>query len=317
MDKRLSQEEMNALLKGKQPGKGNPSAPMTYDFRRRDRLSKGMLETLRTMHEKFAAGMAAGISGRLRSATEVGLVSVEQLSYGDFVSTIPESTFLAAVAISPIDAIAGLQCNLDLAFHLIDRLTGGSGSAAASDSRTMTEIEHNILEDVVGVWVRSLEEMWNTITEFRFRISGSDLSPSALQIADPDQIMIVASFQVKIEPLLSQVQFCIPLSVLEPIKGKLEKHSEADGSQHRSDSRKSFARLLRAPLQLTAELPTTNIPLKELREISVNDVVLLDVKVQDSIVMNVAGRRSFRASLVQSDGQKSVRLISHEEASAR
>jgi len=261
--------------------------------------------------------MAAGISGRLRSATEVGLVSVVPLSFSDFVSTIPESTFLAAVAISPIDAIAGLQCNLDLAFHLIDRLTGGSGSAAASDSRTMTEIEHNILEDVVGVWVRSLEEMWNTITEFRFRISGSDLSPAALQIADPDQIMIVASFQVKIEPLLSQMQFCIPLSVLEPIKGKLEKHSEADGSQHRSDSRKSFARLLRAPLQLTAELPTTNIPLKELREISVNDVVLLDVKVQDSIVMNVAGRRSFRASLVQSDGQKSVRLISHEEGSAR
>jgi flagellar motor switch protein FliM len=324
MDKRLSQEEMNALLspsggsrKGKQPGTGNATSPMAFDFRRRDRLSKGMMESLRTMHEKFATGMAAGISGRLRSAAEVTLVSVEQLNYGDFISTLPESTYLAAVAISPMDATAGIQCNLELAFHLIDRLTGGSGGAAGSDSRTITEIERNILDDVVGVWLRNLEEVWSTVTEFRFRISGSDLRPEALQISDPDQIMIAATFQVKIDQLQSQVQICIPLSVVEPIKGKLEKNSEGDHSQHRSDSRKAFTRLLRASLQLTAELPTTKIPLKELTGISVNDVVLLDVKVQDFIVMNVAGRRSFCASLVQSDGQKSVRLISHEEGSAR
>jgi len=314
MDKRISQEEMNALLKGK-AASGKAGGPMSYDFRRPDRLSKAMLESLRTIHEKFAGSVAAGIASRLRSTAEVSLSSIEQLTYADFLSTLPETTYVAAVAISPVEATAGLQCNLDLSFNLIDRLTGGSGTGLTSESRKITEIERTILEDIVAVWIRNLGEAWCSVSNFHFHISGSDMRPDVLQIADPDGIMIVAAFAVKIEQLQSQIQICIPFSILEPLKAKLEKDSGHTTNQAKADSLKAFGRLLRAPVQLTAELPTTKIPLKELREIAVNDVVILDVKLQDSIVMNVAGRRSFRVSLVQSDGQKSVKLIGLEEGS--
>ena len=110
MAKILSQEEVDALLKSHAKGakaatpaagpapapaapapapsrarKAQPQKKVTlYNFRRPDRVSREQMRSLHFMHDRFARNFSSSLSAYLRTITEVNLVSVEQLSYQEF-----------------------------------------------------------------------------------------------------------------------------------------------------------------------------------------------------------------------------------------
>jgi len=63
----------------------------------------------------------------LRTSFQAGLVSAEHLSYREFLSAIPEHSYLGSVKLSPIGVPSLIQMDLAVAFLLIDVLLGGEG----------------------------------------------------------------------------------------------------------------------------------------------------------------------------------------------
>ena len=98
---------------------------------------------------------------------EANLVSVEQLSYGEFLQRVPEITYLAAVNVRPLEAVAALELDLALAFPIIDLLLGGRGKTD-SEVREITEIEEQILESVVRIICREFQSAWQPLLEVEF-----------------------------------------------------------------------------------------------------------------------------------------------------
>src|SRR5437879_6584924 len=100
----LSQSEVESLLAALDPGTGGHSpqsdsrgdetgAPISvYDFKRPERVSKEQMRTFQAVHEGFSREFGADLSGLVRAIVEVKLISVDQLTYSEFVYSLENPT---------------------------------------------------------------------------------------------------------------------------------------------------------------------------------------------------------------------------------
>ncbi|UZW07154.1 flagellar motor switch protein FliM, partial [Treponema pallidum] len=119
-----------------------------YDFRRPDKFSKEQMRTLSLMHETFARLTTTSLSAQLRSMVHVHVASVDQLTYEEFIRSIPTPSTLAVITMDPLKGNAVLEVDPSITFSIIDRLFGGTGQAAKVQ-RDLTDIENSVMEGVI------------------------------------------------------------------------------------------------------------------------------------------------------------------------
>ena len=129
-----------------------------YDFKRPERISKGQRRSLHFMHDRFARNFSSNLSAYLRTITDFNLVSVEQLTYAEFLMSIPNPTCFNVIALEPIGGNIALEMNPSIVFPIIDRHLGGSGKPLLV-TRNMTEIEQNILRGIINLTIKDLTEI--------------------------------------------------------------------------------------------------------------------------------------------------------------
>ena len=104
MNEVLSQDEIDQLLTAISTGevdademKNNSEQRKVkiYDFKRPDKFSKDQIRTISMIHETFARLTSTSLSAQLRAMVHVHVVSVDQLTYEEFIRSIPNPTTLA------------------------------------------------------------------------------------------------------------------------------------------------------------------------------------------------------------------------------
>ena len=135
MNEVLSQDEIDQLLQAISTGESEADEfkPVTdtrrikiYDFRRPDKFSKEQIRTVSNMHETFARLTTTSLSAQLRTLVHVHVASVDQLTYEEFIRSIPTPTTLAVINMDPLKGNAVLEIAPEITFIIIDRLFGGS-----------------------------------------------------------------------------------------------------------------------------------------------------------------------------------------------
>ena len=77
-----------------------------YDFRRPDKFSKEQIRTISIMHETFARLTRTSLSAQLRYLAELHVASVDQLTYEEFIRSIPNPTTIAIINMHPLKGAA-------------------------------------------------------------------------------------------------------------------------------------------------------------------------------------------------------------------
>ncbi len=219
MTKILTQDEIDALLSGAgdpapSGGTVDPGSVVRYNFRRPDRISKEQINALLFLHDRCARDLSTALSAYLRTMTDFSVVSVEQFTYGEFLASLTDPTAFFALAIPPFEELGALEVNPSVAFAMIDRMIGGAGAGLASQ-RALTEIEQSILDSVVKLMLQGLAEAWRPVTDLTFKVRARETRPAMLQVAAPNEIVVMAVFDVKIGEARGQVNLCIPTTVVE------------------------------------------------------------------------------------------------------
>lgn len=164
----LSQEEIDALLEVvDEDGESESSVGsedtaeerqiILYDFKRPNRVSKEQLRAVKGIHDKMARNLAAQISSIMRSIVEIQLHSVDQMTYGEFLMSLPSPTSFNVFSIKPLDGSCVIELNPSIAFPMIDRLLGGVGESFES-TRELTDIELNLLDAILRIVMQRLKE---------------------------------------------------------------------------------------------------------------------------------------------------------------
>lgn len=332
MAKILSQEEVDALLKShakgtKAPAPG-PAAPekataaapaqkakkaqvqkkvSLYNFRRPDRVSREQMRSLHFMHDRFARNFSSSLSAYLRTITEVNLVSVEQLSYQEFLLSVPDPTCFNAISIRPLEGAFALEVNPQLVFPIIDKMLGGPGEALKA-MRTMTDIEQSIFDGVLKLILEDLREAWKGIIDLDFKIQARETSPQLIQIVAPNEVVLLVVFEVKMGSVVGMINLAIPSIILEPVASKFdqEMYTGYKKSANFEEARLLMESIKRCNTTACAEIRGTNLRLSDIIALQPGDIVPLAKRFDAVLDLTVDGIPRFQGYVALNANQKRV-----------
>ena len=301
----LSQEEIDQLLTAINAGDTEPEdlrpAADTrkikiYDFKRPDKFSKEQIRTISMMHDTFARLTTTSLSAQLRSMVHVHVASVDQLTYEEFIRSIPTPTTLAIINMDPLKGNAILEIDPAVTFSIIDRLFGGTGEGTKAQHE-LTDIETSVMEGIIVRILGNMREAWTQVIDLRPRLGQIDTNPQFAQIVPPTDMVVLVTLETKVGDVEGMINFCIPYLTIEPIIGKLSTQFWFS-TVHRGTTTENLNvlkdKLSTVDVNIVAEIGKINIPIREVLSLQVGDVVrLYNTKVGDPYSLNVGSRKKF------------------------
>jgi flagellar motor switch protein FliM len=298
----LSQDEIDALLTAISTGEDSSDEVKDYaaeqrkvkiyDFKRPDKFSKDQIRTLQMMHETFARLTTTSLSAQLRTLVHVHVASVDQLTYEEFIRSIPSPTTLAVINMDPLKGSSVLEIDPSITFTIIDRLFGGSGEATKM-SRELSDIELSVIEGIIVRILGNLRESWANVIDLRPRLGNIETNPQFAQIVPPNDMVVLITLETKVGEVEGMTNFCIPYITIEPIISKLS------AQYWYSSIRKGATRVLKERLEtiqvdVIAELGSSDVTMKEVIDLQIGDIIRLqNAKITKDLVLKVGSEAKF------------------------
>ncbi len=302
----LSQDEIDALLTAISAGEVDTTdysaakeqrKVKIYDFRRPDKFSKDQIRTLQMMHETFARLTTTALSAQLRALVSVHVASVDQLTYEEFVRSIPNPTTLAVINMDPLKGSAVLEIDPSITFTIIDKLFGGSGDSARI-TRELTDIELSVMEGIIVRILGNLREAWSNVIDLRPRLGNIETNPQFAQIVPPNDMVVLITLETKVGDVEGMTNLCIPYITIEPIISKLSAqywYSSIRKGVTDENLATIQARLETVELLIVAEIGEVPVTVNEILDLTVGDVLKLpDTKVDSDMILTLGGRRKYK-----------------------
>ncbi len=302
----LSQDEIDALLTAISTGEVDTTEYSAtqeqrkvkiYDFRRPDKFSKDQIRTLQMMHETFARLTTTALSAQLRALVSVHVASVDQLTYEEFVRSIPNPTTLAVINMDPLKGSGVLEIDPSITFTIIDKLFGGIGESSRI-TRELTDIELSVMEGIIVRILGNLREAWSNVIDLRPRLGNIETNPQFAQIVPPNDMVVLITLETKVGEVEGMTNLCIPYITIEPIISKLSaQYWYSSIRKGTTDENLAIiqGRLENVELQVVAELGEVSITMQEILNLTIGDVIKLpDTKVNSDMILRVGGRKKYK-----------------------
>lgn len=301
----LSQSEIDALLSAISTGvvsaeemknEQKQQRVKVYDFKRPDKFSKDQIRTLYMLHENFARLLNTYLAAHLRTFVHIDVVSVDQLTYEEFVRSLPNPSVISIFHMRPLKGTAILELNPNIVFSIIDRLFGGPGLPPPK-SRPLTDIEEVIIKRVIAKTLESLQEAWKQVIHLEPRLEVIETNPQFTQIVPPNDMVVIITLQTKIGQAEGLINICIPYLVIEPIMSKLTTTYWVASSVAKQSSIESISSLQRklenALVPMIVELGRVTVTVKELLDLSVGDVLQLETAMNSELKILIGKKEKF------------------------
>ncbi len=288
-----------------------------YDFKRPERVGKEQMRALQTMHEGFGRNFGAALSALLRTIVEVKLTSVDQLTYSEFVFSLENPTCFNLVNAKPLEGQLILDINPSILFPIIDRLLGGSTSAAAPSRRPLTEIELRLVSRITNLFLSEMQHAWENVLHLELEVDRVESNPQLVQIIPANEVVILVSFELTIGDTRGMVNLCIPFNSIERISNKLTSNSWVSYSKRPSTPESIQLvsdRIAEAPLEVVVDLAETNITTADLINLRVGDIIASEKDVQEPLIVSVEGQAKFEAHAGQYKGRKAIEILQNIDA---
>jgi flagellar motor switch protein FliM len=297
----VSKAEFDAILT---PSSGDPVA--RYDFRRPDRINPQQLRSVHLLHESFANDAGTWLSAFLRTTTELQLLDVDQMSCGEFVSSLSEFSAAYALGLGAIESFPTLAVSAEVAFTMVDRILGGVGGSV-TPNRPLTEIEQNVMDSVVKLLIDQLTGAWRSLG-VQFTIHARDTRPAMLPMARPNEIVVVMSFTLRVSEARGTLRLAIPASVFDAVGDAFVK-APPEAPRRRTDEQSAWlaANLSRVPLAVTAQLETM-LTARDLMELAPGIVLSLGHQTNQPVTVNVGGVAAFTGQVVIHNSGLAIRV---------
>ncbi len=265
----------------------------TYDFRRPDKLSKDQLRTLQMVHESFARLSTSALSAFLRTPVQVELMSVDQVPYEEYLRTVNESVF-TIVNLAPLSGQSLLEVEFTIAFAMIDRMLGGAGKPLTRTA--LTEIEKPLVSHLAEKMLSALRSAWESIVILHPKVEYVETSAQFINIVPPTDIVVTLLFEIRFGEHRGAMSLCIPYLLIKPLGTKLSGQKWVS-SVHKKRSPKTRLlvanEIVKSRVECRAELGATTITVREFLSLKEGDVVRLEQRTDEDILLYVAGHPKF------------------------
>ena len=314
----LSQEEVNALLRGISAGsietekQEEVGGVRAYDLTSQDRIVRGRMPTLEIINERFARLLRNELTSALRKVVEVTATSVDMQKFGEFLKNVPLPTSLTIFKMPPLRGFGIFVLDARLIYNLIDIFFGGTADLHVKiEGRDFSPIETKIIKKIVDMAFNAMKQGWTPVSPIDIEFQRSEINPQFATIVTPTEVVIVSRFEVDIEGAVSKFMICIPYSMVEPIKEKL--YSGFQSEQLEIDQRwieRFKKRLKESELEIKVDLGKAEIKVRDFLKVKPGDVIILDKEINEPLLVEFENVPKFIAYPGKVNNQIAVKLIS-------
>lgn len=313
-DKFLSQDEVDALLKGV-GGDQDEEKPATdseavrdYNLATQERIVRGRMPTLEIINERFARLVRIELFNFLRRTVEVSVGPVRITKYSDFIRNLVVPTNLNLVQMKPLRGTALMVFDPTLVFLVVDNMFGGDGRFHTRvEGRDFTQTEQRIIQRILAIVFETYAKSWEPVYPIEFEYLRSEMNTQFANIATPNEVVVMTTFNVELGPASGEIHFCMPYSMVEPIRDLLT--SPLQGEVLGTDKR--WVKLMTqqvqaAEIEIVADLATSSMRLGEVLNMKVGDVI--SISMDDSIEAKVDGIPVMQCKYGLFNGQYALRV---------
>lgn len=325
-DQQLSQDEVDALLKGvtgdtdavRAPTPAPPGLP-AYNFATDERIVRSRMHTLEVINERFARHLRTTLLTYMRRNADISVGAIQIQKYGDFIRHLPVPANINLIQMKPLRGTALFVFDPKLVFLVIDNLFGSDGRYHVRvEGRDFTPTEQRIIKRLLNLTLESYGNAWQPIHPLDFEYVRSEMHARLANIVTPNEVVINTTFQIEFGPIGGHLNVCIPYSMIEPIRGLL-----SNPLQDEVEIDKRWIKLLSnqvqsADVELRAQFLTMESTIGQLLKLQVGDV--LPVEIPETVVASVNGIPVMECGYGTSNGQYALRvqkMINHQNGGLR
>lgn len=280
-----------------------------YDFRRPDRIAKEQLRAIQLLHDNFARSLGSSLSAYLRAYAVVNLISVEQLSFMEFLQCLPSPTCMVSLGMSQFDNNALMEMSPSVVFPIIEMLLGGTGGTPVKIEREITEIERSILDGVIRMILKDLREAWKQVTHIDFALDGFETEPQLMQILAPTEAVVAISIDVRIGEASGLLNIAIPSITLKMLGQKFDQQWSTRRTEATELHQEKVLQIVKdAEVQIDARLRGPTLSVANLLKLKDGDILAFDYPVERPLDVLIGGRPKYRGQVMASGKKRSVVL---------
>lgn len=286
---------------------GKPQSVQSCDFRSAGRLSNENARALTAIHETFSRNLAGTLTAYVGADLKIKLLELDQVPVRDYAASIPEFSYITSFPLSTVSSTLILQCDADLIFPIIDLLLGGTGVPAA-EPRELSEIEEEIMQDLMTLIARQTERTWG-MSDSPLSVTAR-IEPGALHaVFSANEKATLVKFELETAGITGTFQLIFPGSLVNV----LVKQSKAGQPQKKSALRffptmSIRERILDCDVTVAADLPSMRVSVRDLIGLQPGCVLKLRAPVRTPGMLTVGGLEIFEAVPVRNGTQKAAQV---------
>ncbi len=286
-----------------------------YDFTMPSRLSKEHLKALNALHSSYARALSSYLSISLRAGVEIECSSIEQMTYGEYISSLFDPTCIGVFSLKPLRGVGMLEISMPLVFPIIDSLLGGSGSPRIY-SRGLTIVEESLITRIIEKALAILQESWQRSMDLKIRLERLENNPQFIQAATTGDPVVLILFDVKLDSIHNIMSLCFPFLTIQQALTNLKR--EEFPSLVDSESMNKYKNLMHNHidniyLTISARYAPSAVTIGDLLKLKKGDIIKLANAKKNEIEILVAGRRKFYGKPGMINGRRAAQICKNEK----
>ena len=313
----LSQAEIDRLMRDLASGSVEESeieiknTVKNYDFKTANRFTKEQIRAINVVFKNFGHLLSNQLMGTLRTSCDSEVLSVEEMSFNEFNNSVPSPVIIAIINTSPFNGSLILEMTKEISYSIISRVLGGTKEIAA-EGRQFTEIELAIMERVLWQSLKNFDEAWIKIMEVCSSLEKVETSMQFAQIVDINEPVLMVTLNFTIGSESGLIGFCLPHQALEPFTKKLNtKHMYSGNPNNKveADPMTIINAIKRTDILVSAVFNSTEATVRDITSLNVGDVIQLQHKVDEPLIVKYQQVPKYRASLGKCRNNLALKIL--------
>lgn len=272
------------------PARGNKTVE-TYDFRRPTTLAREHTRVLELAFETFARQWGTQLTAKVRVVSQVSCEEVTMCTYDEYAASLPSTTAMVLCAVEKIPAKAVIQFSTSAALSWVGHMLGGNGSQVDSE-RKFTQIEQALVRRLMDDALEDLRYSLGTVLINRIAVDGIQYNSQFAQAAATSDLMIVATFEIRVGDRSSQATVALPAEALLPQLG------EANPTSTTANARELIhAQMAWVPVEVALRLTPARVLPSRILGLAVGDILAIPHPEHRPFDVAVGGEPMARAAL--------------------
>lgn len=284
-----------------------------YNFWSPARFSKEQMRAVELVHEDLSERLTTSLPTFLRTNVRPRLVHIEQGRFHDFIKDFPQNSLFHLISLAPLPGHMVLTMSLNVSYLILEQRLGGKIEGRFAE-RALTEIDQSLLRGLVEHMLGDMKGAWSKVASLEPSLEDSTVNQHWVQMIMGNERVLLLTLEINIQGVAGTMSIFIPFNTLKPITEVLNPHIWIAGrKEHQQDPvarHRAMQAMLKADMPVTVILGLADLPLKELMNLSIGDVIELDTSLDSPLVVQVANKKQFHARVGKSRKRLGIQITS-------